>query len=147
MSPPNKNVVYFILNPKYGIIKIGVSSDPFERLNAFKSIYGPKLNLLGFVEGGIKLENKLHKRFDKYRLKIGDFGISETEWFLLEGELRKFVEVDLTKNKSDHSSVDKITKLAIRESVKNDLKDLKYDMRVDTFDEVVKRLIKKYKEE
>ena len=38
-------------------------------------------------------------------------------------------------------------KIGVKRNTHNDLKDLKYDMRVDTFDEVVKRLIKIYKEE
>lgn len=37
-------------------------------------------------------------------------------------------------------------KIGVKRNTHKDLKDLKYDMRVDTFNEVIKELIKSYKE-
>lgn len=36
-------------------------------------------------------------------------------------------------------------KIGVKRDTHKDLKDLKYDLRVDTFDEVISTLIKKYK--
>lgn len=100
MSTKNENVVYFILNPKYNIIKIGVSLDPFERLNAFKSIYGPQLNLLGFVKGGIEYEKKLHSIFKEYRIPLGMFDkfrrINSILWMYLM--LNPFFRINYSPN-------------------------------------------------
>jgi hypothetical protein len=36
-------------------------------------------------------------------------------------------------------------KIGVKRDTHKDLKDLKYDLRVDTFDEVISELIRKYK--
>jgi predicted CopG family antitoxin len=134
-----ENKVYFILNPKYNIIKIGVSSDPFERLTAFKSIYGSKLTLLGFVEGGYSYEKELHSRFKRHMVPLGDFGVNETEWFLFEGQVKTYVEQDLSHNGLALNTIDKKINMKLKTSTYDKLTAFKTGN--DSYSDVIERLI------
>lgn len=62
---------YFIKDPSTGLIKIGRSINPKERLSSIQCGSGVKLELMAVI--GKDVERKLHKRFAEYR-QVG-------EWF------------------------------------------------------------------
>ena len=83
--------VYFILNPDNKTIKIGVSKDPLQRLEALQTSNGTKLLLLGYILGNYKKESELHKKFKLNRMS--------GEWFKATEEMKEFVKKTL-RNKT-----------------------------------------------
>jgi len=65
--------VYFVSGG--GLVKIGCSENPLERIRALKTGSSDKLRLIGVIPGGRKKERELHARF----IDKKDHG----EWFLL----------------------------------------------------------------
>jgi hypothetical protein len=66
-------VIYFVQQGTDGPIKIGVSTDPEQRLRTLQSSSPQPLTLLAFMPGGVESERDLHRRFADGRL--------EGEWF------------------------------------------------------------------
>ena len=79
----NKNKIYFIQDLKTGLIKIGKSNNPKLRLKTLQTGSSSELKLLKTISGGIYLEQIIHKYFNHLRKK--------GEWFMLDAELRAFI--------------------------------------------------------
>ncbi len=82
-KPWTKNKVYFI-RADNGLIKIGKSNNPKERLKALQAGSPLKLRIVKTIPGGMNLEQKLHKYFDHLR----QYG----EWFKPNKELKEFIK-------------------------------------------------------
>ncbi len=72
VKPKTGAHLYFI-ESAFGPIKIGVSSDPAQRLKGLQTSHPVKLSLLAVVHGAGPLEGEYHRKFDEHRL--------EGEWF------------------------------------------------------------------
>src|SRR5262249_10864231 len=66
-------VIYFIQNTVSKAIKIGYSKDPRKRLIGLQSTTPDRLELLGYIHGGLEHERCYHDKFEEYRL--------QREWF------------------------------------------------------------------
>lgn len=75
-------MVYFIQYPS-GEIKIGKSVDPKTRIGWFQTTVPQPLKVLGLMEGSIKEEKMLHKKFKHINVR--------GEWFLPNEELLEFI--------------------------------------------------------
>lgn len=73
MSDEDEGVVYLLLNPQSGLLKIGYSRDHTKRIADLSRQNGVQLLILGLIRGDRKLEADLHRRFSSRR-KLG-------EWF------------------------------------------------------------------
>jgi transcription elongation factor Elf1 len=71
--------VYFIRSPANGLVKIGFSANPKERIDSLQTAHGTKLELLALRKGSLGDERALHQRFRPYRVK--------GEWFEAVDEL------------------------------------------------------------
>jgi hypothetical protein len=69
--------VYFIQDVTGHVIKVGCAADPQSRLAQLKTGNPRKLRLLGYLPGGRKLEQEIHKELAYWRL--------DGEWFQREG--------------------------------------------------------------
>jgi len=80
-----KGFIYFIQGENDNSnIKIGFSISLNKRIKTLQ-LYSPiKLRIIGILEGNIKLEKSIHKKFKKYRL----WG----EWFEANSEIFNFIE-------------------------------------------------------
>lgn len=83
-------LVYFLLNPQTGLIKIGTTINYYERLCELQGQQETKLELLGLMEGDIVIEAAVHLRFAKTRLPKKARG-GQSEWFLDTPELRVYI--------------------------------------------------------
>jgi len=77
-------MIYFLKNPKNGLIKIGWSSFVPTRVRQLRYIYGHHLVLLKCIEGDRKIERRLHKRFRKSCVR--------SEWFRESKRLKQFIK-------------------------------------------------------
>jgi len=77
-------MVYFVKNPKNGLIKIGWSRFVPARIRTLRREYGDDLRLLKCIEGDHKIERRLHKRFRKSCVR--------SEWFRESKRLRQFIK-------------------------------------------------------
>lgn len=84
-------LVYFLFNPKTGLIKIGTSISFSMRLAELQRIHEVKLELLGVQHGGRHEEQALHQRFDAFRVAPGWKG-GRREWFQDVPEIREYVQ-------------------------------------------------------
>ena len=75
--------VYFVVNEKQAICKIGYSVSPAKRLKELQTGCPYPLHVQKTVVGDIEMERLFHKIYNEYRL--------EGEWFKLQGELKTFV--------------------------------------------------------
>lgn len=71
--------VYFIQSESTGAVKIGYSSQPYKRLLHLQATNASRLSLLRTIDGDVRTERWLHKRFDKNRL--------HWEWFSFDPEM------------------------------------------------------------
>lgn len=78
----DKRGVYFI--GASGMVKIGVSHRPAERMAGIQSYSPVRLKLLAVVRGGIVMEKYLHRRFRRAR--------SHGEWFHLTPEICEYLD-------------------------------------------------------
>lgn len=74
--------VYFISDGEF--VKIGVASDPEQRIKALQTSTPHPLELLCTLEGDYPLERKLHTMFADYR--------ASGEWFKLNARIMDVVE-------------------------------------------------------
>jgi len=79
IKPVFTSQVYFIRATATNQIKIGVTSDPKQRFADLQRATTERLEWIGSVEGGFKLEDELHKKFGKSRVR--------GEWFEMTDEL------------------------------------------------------------
>lgn len=75
--------VYFVINEKQSICKIGYSVSPAKRLKELQTGCPYPLHIQKTVVGDIEMERLFHKIYKEYRL--------EGEWFKLEGKLKTFI--------------------------------------------------------
>lgn len=73
--------VYFIFDGEF--IKIGVSEKIISRLSELQTGNARRLVLLGYLEGGVELEQRLHLRFNHLR--------RNGEWFQDDAKIRTFI--------------------------------------------------------
>jgi hypothetical protein len=77
-----KSYIYFLHAGNY--IKIGYSQDIHKRIKQLQTGSPFKLRLVLAIEGGVKLEKQLHKKFNKYR--------HQNEWFYYNLDIANFIE-------------------------------------------------------
>lgn len=85
--PPSKSDdgwVYFILCGSLGLVKIGWSSNPDNRLCTLRDCFPYPLTIITARKGGRDVEKGLHARF----ADLAELG----EWFRFEGRLRAYVK-------------------------------------------------------
>lgn len=75
-----RRVVYFVLDPRARLIKIGRTGDLDMRLGALRSAHHPFLLLVGTVEDGAMSEPDWHRRFADSRVS--------GEWFSMTPAIR-----------------------------------------------------------
>jgi hypothetical protein len=78
----NQFRVYFALSPSAKEVKIGVSTNPPNRIKE-RQVARPDIELLVTISGGRKLERQLHQRFRKFHIA--------GEWFEYANEIQCFV--------------------------------------------------------
>ena len=78
----NKTKTYVVQNSTSGLIKIGRSCRPEERIKSLETGAGQKLEVMAIIDGDH--ESELHSRFKELRV----FG----EWFRDDGSIKKFAE-------------------------------------------------------
>ena len=66
-------MVYFILNKANGLVKIGCSKDPKERIKSLMWEYKTPLDLHKVIEGSFRTEKYLHNKYKSFRVR--------GEWF------------------------------------------------------------------
>lgn len=76
--------VYFIGSKEQGIVKIGYSKNPLQRLKQLQTSSPYFLELFGTVEGDLITEQELQDQFSHYNM-VG-------EWFEYSSELEGFIE-------------------------------------------------------
>jgi hypothetical protein len=75
--------IYFILNPRANMVKIGYSNNPERRLKALQVANCVPLRMLGYVEGNIYGERNLHALLKLYH--------TNGEWFRYTKEVRDVI--------------------------------------------------------
>jgi hypothetical protein len=84
LEPRNREWVYFLLNRASGYIKIGHSVDPVKRMHTLQVGNSGRLELLGAVPGGKKIEEVYHHAWRHQRVR--------GEWFAPHPQLRHYAE-------------------------------------------------------
>jgi len=79
----HKKVVYFVQSRLGGPIKIGLTTEPKQRLKQLQNGSPIPLQILGALRGDAKVEAAIHERFRKLRL--------HDEWFEPSMELVEFI--------------------------------------------------------
>ena len=83
-------VIYFIRNGEDGPIKVGYTEDNAEyRLKSLQTGNPDELTLLGEIYGSKDDERKIHKKFEKHKLR--------GEWFNPENDLLSFISNKIEK--------------------------------------------------
>lgn len=80
----SSNFVYFIESPDLGLVKIGVSTDPCDRLKSLQTAHPRKLYLRAVIPGDSEVERSIHKKFSHLQ--------EMNEWFRMTDEILSFVE-------------------------------------------------------
>jgi hypothetical protein len=83
-------LVYFLRGARTGMVKIGYSRAPFERMRMHQESSPDILSMDGVMIGPYALEGELHRRFKQHR--------SHGEWFHGADELLQFIETNKVKN-------------------------------------------------
>jgi hypothetical protein len=84
----DKEYVYLMKSALTGLLKIGISNDPFKRAQALSTGNGGKIDVIRTIPGSKKIERSIQERFSEYR--VGG------EWFSDNEEIYKYFE-DFTK--------------------------------------------------
>lgn len=82
-KPVRQSWVYFVRHGTSKRIKIGRAINVERRMKSLAHPLMPALKLLATMPGGKDEEREMHRRFAEHRIN--------GEWFMLEGELAKFV--------------------------------------------------------
>lgn len=88
-------MIYFIQAVDGGPVKIGLAVNMQRRWYELQRTTGKELNVLGVIDGDIKVEKSLHSRFSQERV--------DKEWFNPSPEILKFIQesarpFDLNRN-------------------------------------------------
>jgi hypothetical protein len=73
----------YLIEAQNGVAKIGCARDPYQRLATIRTHSPVLVRLIAMWQGVYADERALHARFDAYRLS--------SEWFQIDGALRKFI--------------------------------------------------------
>jgi hypothetical protein len=92
-------MVYFILRPVSGQIKIGYSATPIKRWYELQLADKEKLHLLVVIKGSLTEESELHHQFASFKIN------EEKEWFNASDELLSFIA-----DRGDQQSLEKLKK-------------------------------------
>lgn len=79
--------LYFMLNEN-GLIKIGVSNDPYRRVSDLKRTLSDEITIIKIVKDKGDLERILHRKFKHINVPYK----GQREWFQPTEELKKFIE-------------------------------------------------------
>ena len=79
--------VYWIKNTESGRIKIGYAQSPERRLRDLQTSHDARLELLRVVDGDRRLEQALHRHFERFRLVGEWFAITNEQVFVALGTL------------------------------------------------------------
>ena len=90
-KPSNKGYVYFVQGVNGGPIKIGYSAYLDKRLSNLQTGNAEQLKMIAYIPGDIGLEKRLHKKFDKYRIR------PDGEWFVDCEDIRNFISINCFK--------------------------------------------------
>jgi hypothetical protein len=92
--------VYFLESG--GLIKIGITTDAFKRMNSLQGMCPTKIAVVGFIEMQTRvetsiLESHLHNRFHEYR--------HHREWFNPSDEILKYIQKNAISSVCDELNV------------------------------------------
>lgn len=76
--------VYFIINDKNKLCKIGFSVDPKKRIKVLQTGCPYPLRIYRTIEATMKMEKQLHKQFREYK--------TNGEWFSITGRLLDYLK-------------------------------------------------------
>jgi len=76
-----KMAVYFIRSGDY--IKIGVATNPHQRMRDLQTGNPIKLEIMGAIPGSFEMETELHRQFSENR--------TEGEWFTVDNRIEDFI--------------------------------------------------------
>lgn len=99
INPATRSYVYFIQEGKRGPIKIGLSSDPLNRLNTMQTGNATNMRLLLILnlhpDKAINVESRFHKYFGVYRIR--------GEWFRASRSIVTYIcdELDWVSQNGD----------------------------------------------
>lgn len=88
VSYPVGELVYFVLDLYFDLIKIGYTKNFSRRFREHQLKWGEGLQLLGVIDGDRKSESELHKMFSKFQVKLG----THREWFYAEKPIYFFIK-------------------------------------------------------
>lgn len=77
-------MIYFILAPELGRIKIGFAKQPWSRLSKLQTDCPCDVRLVAFIDGDVVAEKALHARFADQRLR--------GEWFTYSGAVQEYIQ-------------------------------------------------------
>lgn len=99
--------VYFMQSPSGGPIKIGLSCEPQNRLNAIRCSNPTPISLLGVIpDGGLQKEREVHKEFAGDRLHGEWFRPSVALQFYIESNAVGYKKVARPKQRYDEVASD-----------------------------------------
>jgi hypothetical protein len=81
-------MIYFLEQPKIGVVKIGTSNCPQARVIQIRAKVFREFRFLGTMAGGKNEEKDLHRRFE-------DLWINK-EWYKMAPELLQFIEANMS---------------------------------------------------
>lgn len=87
-------MIYFIQEEDTKNVKIGYTKDIESRFKGIQACNSSELHLMGVVQGDITAERRLHKKFDKHRIR--------NEWFKFSDDLKEYI-----KDKTKHTQYSK----------------------------------------
>lgn len=76
--------VYFAINDKQKLCKIGFSMNPYSRLKSLQTGCPFPIRLYRTIEGSTEKEKELHRRFQQYK--------SNGEWFFIKDRLLDYLK-------------------------------------------------------
>jgi hypothetical protein len=84
---PDGELVYFVLDPYFEVIKIGYTANLSRRFREHQLDWGGGLQFLGAIKGDRKKENELHQQFSSFKC----YKKVHREWFFAEKPLYDFI--------------------------------------------------------
>jgi hypothetical protein len=91
MSRSKTGQVYFLHNPEAGVLKVGFTTNPRERVKEHQTSNHAGLVLLGAVIGGREDEARVHRLLSEYLVP------NRTEWFQAPPEVMHVVRMLLVR--------------------------------------------------
>lgn len=114
--------VYFIKNPETGLIKIGTAKNVFARVFSLMSQHKTGLRILGLIDGDVRQEKKLHRRFADYN--------NYDEWFNPSEAILNFIDQNCN---TTYSTKKGVRPKSIEISVKSNVPELAKKMGITDY--------------